>query len=60
MHISMKYLCGPRLHVVDRGMHIVHRLQVQWQNIRWVVMGAHEGPYKARIGARGCDGLGVT
>ena len=28
-------------------------------NIRQVVMGAHEGPYKAQIGARGCDRSGM-
>ena len=60
MHVSMKYLCGPKPHIMDRGMRIMHGLQVQWQNIRQVVMGAHEGPYKAPIGARGCDRLGVT
>ena len=59
MHVSMKYLCGLRLRVVDRGMLVMHRLPVQWQNIWWVVMGAHEGPYKAQIGARGCDRSGV-
>ena len=59
MHVSLKYLCGLRLYVVDRGTCIMHGLQVQWQNIRQVVMGAHEGPYKAQIGTRGCDRSGV-
>ena len=59
MHVSTKYLCGPKPCDVDREMHVMYGLWVQWQNIRWVVMGAHKGPYKARIGARGCDGLGV-
>ena len=59
MHVSMKYLCGLRLRVVDRGMCVMHGLRVQWQNIRQVVMGACKGLYKARIGARGCDRLGV-
>ena len=60
MHVSMKYLCGPRLHIVDRGTCIVHGLWVQSQNIRRVVTGACKGLYKARMGARGCDRLGVT
>ena len=59
MHISMKYLCGPRLHVVDRRTCIVHRLWVQWQNIRQVVVGARKWSYEARMGATGCDGSGV-
>ena len=29
-------------------------------NIRQVVVGAHEGLYEDRTGARGCDWLGVT
>ena len=60
MHVSTQYLCGPKPHVVDRGMCIMHRLWVQWQNIRQVFAGACEGPYKARMGARGCNRLGVT
>ena len=55
----MKYLCGPRLRIVDRGTHVMHGLRVQWQNIRLVVVGAHKGPYKARTGARGWDGSGM-
>ena len=58
MHVSTKYLCGPRPHV-DRGMHVMHGLWVQQWNIRRVVAGAREGPYEARMGARGCDGSGV-
>ena len=38
MHVSTKYLCGLRPHVV-------HGLQVQWQNIRWVVAGARKWSY---------------
>ena len=60
MHVSAKYLCGLKPHVVDRGMHVVHGLQVQWQNIRRVVTGAHKWLYEAQMGAMGCDGLGVT
>ena len=59
MHVSTKYLCGLKPHIVDRGMCIVHRLQVQWQNIRWVVAGARKWPYEAQVGATGCDGSGV-
>ena len=60
MHVSMKYLCGPRPCVVDRGTRVVHGLRVQWQNIRRVVAGAHKWSYEAQMGATGCDGLGVT
>ena len=60
MHVSTKYLCGPRPRVVDRGMCVMHGLWVQWQNIRQVVIGTCERLYKAQIGARGCDGSGVT
>ena len=59
MHVSTKYLCGPRPHVVDRRVHIVHGLRVQWQNIRQVVAGDHKWLYKARMGAMGCDRSGV-
>ena len=44
---------------MDRGTHVVHGLQVEWQNIRRVVVGARKGLYEARMGARGCDGSGV-
>ena len=60
MHVSTKYLCGPKPHVVDRGMCVVHGLQVQWWNIRWVVVGAHKWLYEAWMGAMGWDGSGVT
>ena len=60
MHVSTKYLCGPRLHVVDRRTRIVHGLWVQWQNIRRVVAGARKWLYEAQMGATGCDGSGVT
>ena len=60
MYVSMKYLCGPRPHIVDRGTCIVHRLWVQWQNIRRVVVGACKWSYEAQMGAMGCDRLGVT
>ena len=56
MHVSMKYLCGLKLHVVDRGTSVMHGLRVQWQNIRQVVAGAHKWLYRARMGATGCDG----
>ena len=52
--------CGPRPHVVDRGTRVMHRLWVQWQNIRRVVAGAREWSYEAQRGAMGCDGFGVT
>ena len=42
MHVSMKYLCGPRPHVVDKGMCVVHGLQVHGWNIRQVVVGANK------------------
>ena len=51
--------CGPRLHVVDGGMHVVHGLRVQWQNIRRVVAGAHKWSYEARMGTMVCNGSGV-
>ena len=59
MHVSTKYLCGPRPRVVDRGTRVVHGLQVQWQNIRRVVVGAHKWSYEAWMGTMGCDGSGV-
>ena len=59
MHVSMKYLCGLRPHVVDRGLCTMYRLQVQWVGILGGWLQAHEGPYEDRTGARGCDGLGV-
>ena len=52
--------CGLKLRIVDRGTCIGHGLWVQWQNIRWVVMGAHKWSYMARMGAMGCDRSGVT
>ena len=60
MHVSTKYLCGPRPHVVDRGTRVVHGLRVQWQNIRWVVAGARKWSYEAQMGTMVCNGLGVT
>ena len=42
MHVSMKYLCGPRPHIVDKGTYVVHRLWVHGWNIRWVVVGANK------------------
>ena len=59
MHVSMKYLCGPRPRIVDRGTRVVHGLRVQWQNIRWVVAGARKWSYEAWMGTMGCDGSGV-
>ena len=59
MHVSVKYLCGLRPHVVDRGTCVVHRLQVQWQNNRQVVVGACKWLYEAQMGATGCDRLSV-
>ena len=59
MHVSTKYLCGPRPRVVDRGMRIVHGLRVQWQNNRQVVVDARKWSYEAQMGTMGCDGLGV-
>ena len=60
MHVSTKYLCGPRPRVVDRGTCVVHGLRVQWQNIRRVGAGAHKWSYKARMGTMVCNGSGVT
>ena len=60
MHVSTKYLCGPRPRVVDRGTHVVHGLRVQWQNIRQVVAGARKWSYEARMGTMGCDRSCVT
>ena len=44
---------------MDRGTRVVHRLRVQWRNTRRVVAGVHKWSYEARMGATGCDGLGV-
>ena len=60
MHVSTKYLCGPRLRVVDRETRVVHGLRVQWQNIRQVGAGARKWSYEARMGTMVCNGSGVT
>ena len=58
VHGGMRVVHGGT-RIMHGGMRVVHGLRVQWRNTRQVVAGARKWSYEARMGATGCDGLGV-